>query len=76
MNEFTVTEDASALLEVLTDSLDMSVQDAHFLLECHGEEVMPVPGDVSYHEAARTLLTLAVEWGDYDFDEFLGDEPV
>lgn len=74
-NEIKLKRDADAILEVLTMSMDLPDVDAQFLLECHGEDVMPVPGDVSYHEAAKKLLSLAVEWGDDDYDDFLGDEP-
>jgi len=74
-NEIKLMRDAEAILEVLTTSMDLPDVDARFLLECHGEDVMPVPGGVSYHEAAKTLLSMAVEWGEDDYDEFLGNEP-
>lgn len=69
LEENEVVEDAKALLEILTMSLDVPDSDACFLLECYGEDVIPVPGDVSYHEAAQKLLSMAVEWGDYDEDD-------
>jgi len=65
-----ITSDAQAIQEILVQSFDVTASDAEFMLYTHGEDVLPVPGDVSYHEAAKELLASAIDWGDIEDLDF------
>lgn len=58
------TEDSVALREALVSLYDLTDEDVDFILLTHGDDVLPLRGDVN--DAARKILSRAKEWGDTD----------